>query len=49
VSNSAEQEGTARPLAISHAEMNAAIEQGTATPLGRRHGWLVRHLDAWWV
>jgi hypothetical protein len=38
-----------RPLAISHAEMNAAIDQGDAAPLSQSHGWLARYLDAWWV
>jgi hypothetical protein len=41
--------GTSRPIAISHAEMNAAIEQGDAAPLSQSHGWLTRFLDAWWV
>jgi hypothetical protein len=30
-------------------EMNTAIDQGNAAPLGESHGWLMRHLDAWWV
>ena len=41
--------GTSLPLAISHAEMNAAIDEGDAPPLSQSHGWLARYLDAWWV
>jgi hypothetical protein len=38
-----------RSLAISHAEMNAAIERGQAEPLSQSHGWLARYRDGWWV
>jgi hypothetical protein len=37
------------PLAVTHAEMNAAFDKGEAVPLGASMAWLVRYLDAWWV
>jgi hypothetical protein len=37
------------PLAVTHAEMNAAYDSGEAVPLGRSVSWLVRYRDAWWV
>ncbi len=40
---------TSRPLAISHAQMNAAIDRDDATPLRQGHGWLTRYLDTWWI
>ena len=49
--SSLEEQGEAapRPLAISHAEMNAAIDEGDAAPLSQSHGRLVCYADAWWV
>jgi hypothetical protein len=37
------------PLAVTHAEMNAAYDSAEAIPLGRSVSWLVRYRDAWWV
>jgi hypothetical protein len=37
------------PLAVTHAEMNAAYDSGEAVPLGQSVSWLVRYRDAWWV
>lgn len=37
------------PLAITHADMNAAHECGVAVPLAQSIPWLVRYRDAWWV
>jgi hypothetical protein len=37
------------PLAVTHAEMNAAYDHGEAVPLGQSASWLVRYRDAWWV
>jgi hypothetical protein len=37
------------PLAISHAQMNAAYDAGEAVPLAQSCSWLVRYQDAWWV
>ena len=37
------------PLAVTHAEMNAAYDSGAAVPLGQSVSWLVRYRDAWWV
>jgi hypothetical protein len=37
------------PLAITHAEMNAAYDTGSAVPLAHEVPWLTRYLDAWWV
>jgi hypothetical protein len=37
------------PVAISHAQMNAAYETGEAVPLAQSCSWLVRYRDAWWV
>jgi hypothetical protein len=37
------------PLAVTHAEMNAAYDSGEAVPLGQSLSWLVRYRDAWWV
>jgi hypothetical protein len=37
------------PLAVSHAEMNAAHEDGTAVLLAESVSWLARYQDAWWV
>ncbi|HTU74681.1 MAG TPA: hypothetical protein VMG38_14295 [Trebonia sp.] len=44
-----QEDATPAPLAISHAEMNAAIDKGDAKPLSQSHGWLARYLNAWWV
>jgi len=37
------------PLAVTHAEMNAAYDSGEAVPLAQSVSWLVRYRDAWWV
>lgn len=37
------------PLAISHAEMNAAYEARHAVPLSASMTWLTRYRDSWWV
>jgi hypothetical protein len=37
------------PLAVTHAEMNAAYDSGEAVPLGQSVSWLVRYREAWWV
>jgi hypothetical protein len=37
------------PLAVTHAEMNAAYDSGEVAPLGQSASWLVRYRDAWWV
>ena len=37
------------PLAVTHAEMNAAYDTGEAVPLGQSVSWLVRYRHAWWV
>jgi hypothetical protein len=37
------------PLAVTHAEMNAAYDSGEAVPLGQSVSWLVRYRNAWWV
>ena len=37
------------PLAVTHAQMNAAYDSGEAVPLGQSVSWLVRYRDAWWV
>lgn len=37
------------PLALTHAEMNAAYDSGDAVPLGQSVSWLVRYRHAWWV
>lgn len=38
-----------RPLAISHAEIDAAIDRGEVAPLGQSLSWMVQYRDAWWV
>ena len=42
-----QEDATPAPLAISHAEMNAAIDKGDAKPLSQSHGWRARYLNAW--
>ena len=37
------------PLAVSHADMNAAYDRGDAAPLAPSISWLARYRDAWWV
>ncbi len=37
------------PLAISHADMDAANDNGDAAPLAESVPWLARYRDAWWV
>jgi hypothetical protein len=37
------------PVAVTHAQMNAAYDSGEAVPLGQSVSWLVRWCDAWWV
>lgn len=37
------------PLAVTHAEMNAAYEAGEAIPLAASMSWLIRYQDSWWV
>ena len=37
------------PLAVTHAEMNAAYDKGEAVPLAASMAWLVRYQDSWWV
>ncbi len=37
------------PLAISHADMDAANDNADAAPLAESVPWLARYRDAWWV
>jgi hypothetical protein len=37
------------PLAVTHAEIDAAYRSGLAVPLGQAISWLMRYRDAWWV
>ena len=37
------------PLAVTHAQMNAAYDTGEAVPLAQSCSWLVRYRDAWRV
>lgn len=37
------------PLALTHAQMNAAYHAGEAIPLAAAGSWLIRYRDAWWV
>jgi hypothetical protein len=39
----------AKPLEITHGEMNTAIDQGVAVPLSRSHPGIMRYMDDWWV
>jgi hypothetical protein len=38
-----------RPLAVTHAAMNAAFDKHQAVPLSPSVAWLVRYREAWWV
>jgi hypothetical protein len=37
------------PLALTHAEMNAAYDAGQAVPLSASTTWVTRYQNVWWV